>query len=81
MNDLLGHFEHSEQAEGPETREAKGPCPRLKVDPEHFEDGAGDDNAVEPVKCGREVDERAQGVQPDPHLEHKGSQEEKLSVN
>ena len=77
---LLGNFKNSKKPERPQARQTKGPGPRLKVDPEHLEYGAKDDDTVELVEGGVEV-VGAQGVHPDHHLKHEAAQEKQLSIN
>ena len=53
----------------------------MKVDPEDFEDGSGDDNGVEPVEGRGEEGARAQGIHSNVHLKDKGTKEQKFGVN
>ena len=77
---LLCDFENSQKTERPERGEAEGAGPLPHVDPNHLHDGADNDNAVEPVEGGVEVGGEPQGVHPDPHLEHKQTEEGKFSI-
>ncbi len=77
----LCYFKNSKQPERPETREPKWPSPRHEVDPEDFEDGSSDDDAVESVEGGGEVGGKAQGVKADQHLEHERAQEDEFGVD
>ena len=80
IKNLLGNFKNSKKPERPQAGQTKGPGPRLKVDPEHLEYGAKDDDTVELVEGGVEV-VGAQGVHSDHHLKHEAAQEKQLSIN
>jgi hypothetical protein len=78
---LLGHFEDTEEPEGPQAREPEGARPLAKVDPENLKDGTGDDGKVEAVKGGMKVNGRPKCVQTDQHFKDEGTQEEEFSIN
>ena len=47
---LLCHFEDPEKPESPEGGQPEASGPFVEIDPEHFEDGAGDDDRVEAIE-------------------------------
>ena len=53
----------------------------MKVDPEDFKDGAGDDDGVEPVERRGEEGAGAQGIHSNIHLKDKGTKEQEFCVN
>ena len=77
---LLRDFENSEKTKRPERGETEGAGPLPHVDPDHLNDGADYDDAVEPVEGGGEVGGQAQGVHPDPHFKNKQTEEGKFSI-
>ena len=77
---LLCDFENSQKAKRSERGEAEGACTLPHVDPDHLHDGAEDDDAVKPVEGRAEVGGQAQGIHPEAHLEHKQTEEGKLSI-
>ena len=77
---LLCDFENSQKAKRSERGEAEGACTLPHVDPDHLHNRAEDDDAVKPVEGRAEVGGQAQGVHPEAHLEHKQTEEGKLSI-
>ena len=78
---LLGHFEDSQESESSECRQPKTASSFMKINPEHFKDGSGDDNGVEPVERGGEECHWAQGVHSNEHFKDEGTKEHELDVN
>jgi len=71
-------FEDSQQPQRSEDGEAEGARLGLQVGPDDLEDAAGDDQAVEAVKGGLEVDPRPQGPHSQQHFEDEQAQEDVL---
>ena len=78
---LLCNFEYSEQSQSPEGREAKTSRAFMEVDPEHFEDGASDNNGVETVEGRVEESHRTEGIHPNQHLKDECTQEHEFHIN
>ena len=78
--DLLCNFEYSEQAQSSEDGEAEWTGLWHQVCPDHLEHAGQDDDAVEEVEGGLEVDPGAKGVHTHNHLSDEQAQEHELGI-
>ena len=78
---LLCYFKHPQKSQGSKGRDAEAVCPWRVVDPPFLEQRAAYYKAVEAVESRLEVSNKAKGVHPDTHLEHKEGEEHELAVN
>ena len=53
----------------------------MEVDPEHFEDGASDNNGVESVEGRVEEGDGTQGIHSNQHFKDEGTQKHKFHIN
>ena len=53
----------------------------MEVDPEHFEDGASDNNGVKSVEGRVEESHRTQGIHPNQHFKDEGTQKHEFHIN
>ena len=69
---LLGHLKNSKKTQCSQSREAKGPCTGLEVDPKHFKNGSKDDDTVKLVESRVKV-VWAERIHSDHHFKYKGT--------
>lgn len=53
----------------------------MEVDPEHFEDGASDNNGVKSVEGRVEESHRTQGIHSNQHFKDEGTQKHEFHIN
>ena len=69
-----------QQAERPQRRKPEAVRALVEVNPQDLEDGAGDNEGVEPVERRAEEVGHAQGVHANPHLKDESAEEQELCV-
>ena len=75
---LHSDFKNSQQPQSSEDREPERSSLGLEMAPDDLEDAAGDDEAVEPVERGLEVDPWSQSPHTEQHLKDEQAQKDKF---